>query len=88
MGRARPIVITAPDESDPQFTEQLRMLQAHAPGLGERDMPVLTDFGSDAPFEVRLIGKDGTERRRFTSPVPAETLFEIVDATPAPKTRT
>lgn len=84
LGRARPLVITAPDASDPQVVEQMRMLQSRAPGLGERDMPVITDFRDGAAFQLRLIGKDGVERRRFTAPVPAETLFEIVDATPAP----
>ena len=82
LGRARPVIITAPAESDAAAVEQLRMLGAAAHGLGERDMPVLTDFGDHDAFELRLVGKDGTVKQRFDTPVDAETLFEIVDAMP------
>ena len=84
-GRARPLVIAAPSKGDGRVTEQLRILEAAAHGLGERYMPVLTDFGGVDGFELRLIGKDGTVKRRFETPVDAETLFEIVDAMPMRK---
>lgn len=80
--KSRPVVISARDEADPRVGEQLRILQAAAHALGERDMPVLTDFGAGTDFELRLIGRDGTLKSRFGSPVDAETLFEIVDAMP------
>ncbi|WP_299363957.1 DUF4174 domain-containing protein [uncultured Paracoccus sp.] len=81
-GKARPVVIVADRELDPRVGAQLQMLNAAAHGLGERDMPVMTDFRAGQGFEVRLIGKDGTVKRRFADPVPAETLFAIVDDMP------
>jgi hypothetical protein len=33
-------------------------------------------------FRVVLVGKDGTEKRRDESPVPAQALFETIDAMP------
>ena len=39
--------------------------------MGERDMPVLTDFGAETDFELRLLGRDGTLKQRFDAPVPA-----------------
>lgn len=80
--KSRPVVILARDESDPRVAEQVRMLDAAAHGMGERDMPVLTDFGADTGFELRLLGRDGTLKRRFDAPVAPETLFEIVDSMP------
>lgn len=80
--KSRPVVILARDEADPRVAEQVRMLDAAAHGMGERDMPVLTEFGGEAGFELRLIGRDGTVKQRFDAPVAAETLFRIVDAMP------
>lgn len=80
--KSRPVVIVAQNQADPRVDEQIRMLDAAAHGLGERDMPVLTDFGGEEGFELRLIGRDGTLKERFDAPVPAETLFGIVDAMP------
>lgn len=82
LGRARPVIIMAPAEDDAAAAEQLRLLGAAAHGLGERDMPVLTDFGGHDGFELRLVGKDGAVKQRFDTPVDAETLFEIVDSMP------
>lgn len=78
--KSRPVVILARDEADPRVAEQIGMLEAAAHDLGERDMPVLTDFGADAGFELRLIGRDGLLKRQFDAPVKPETLFEIVDS--------
>lgn len=80
--KARPVLIVAERELDERVATQLQMLNAEAHGLGERDMPVLTDFGAGQDFEVRLIGRDGAVKRRFTEPVPADTLFAVVDAMP------
>lgn len=80
--KSRPVVIFARDEGDHRVSDQIRMLNDAAHGLGERDMPVLTDFGGEAEFELRLIGRDGTLKQCFDAPVTAETLFEIVDAMP------
>ena len=35
-----------------------------------------------SPFTIILIGKDKTEKFRSIKPVPAQTLFEIIDAMP------
>ncbi|MBB1498592.1 DUF4174 domain-containing protein [Paracoccus sp. MC1862] len=80
--KSRPVVILARDQEDPRVAEQIAMLNAAAHGMGERDMPVLTDFGGDTGFELRLLGRDGTLKQRFDAPAPAETLFGIVDSMP------
>jgi len=78
--KSRPVVILARDQGDPRVDEQIRMLNAAAHGLGERDMPVLTDFGNEAEFELRLLGRDGMLKQQFDAPVSADKLFEIVDS--------
>jgi len=78
--KSRPVVILARDQADPRVGKQIGMLNAAAHGLGERDMPVLTDFGADTGFELRLMGRDGLLKQHFDAPVSAERLFEIVDS--------
>jgi len=77
--KSRPVVIRARDEADPRVREQIGMLESAAHGLGERDMPVLTDFGAGSGFELHLIGRDGLLKKQFDAPVRPEALFEIVD---------
>lgn len=80
--KSRPVVITASDEADQRVSDQIRMLNDEAHGMGERDMPVLTNFGGGTEFELCLLGKDGSVKHRFDAPVAAAILFGIVDAMP------
>ncbi len=77
----RVLVIAAPSLQDEQYREQAARLLSVWTGLIERDFVIETRFGAPA-FAVTLIGKDGGEKLRRTTPLAPEELFAVVDAMP------
>jgi hypothetical protein len=77
----RLLVISAPGPEHPDYREQAAILLPAWRGLLERDFVVETRFGS-AAFSVVLIGKDGGEKLRRSTPLAPADLFAIVDVMP------
>ncbi len=57
------------------------MLSGHEAGISDRDLRVEYLTGADE-FAVVLIGRDGGEKLRSTSPIPAAELFGKIDEMP------
>lgn len=86
-------VIVFGELQSPSVQQQLKLLQQAAPGVADRDMEIIQAAGkqhyhqrykvhpADA-FVLVLVGKDGGEKYRTSQPVPAATLFDIIDAMP------
>ena len=81
LWKKRVIVISAPSLTDAQYRAQAAELVAEWAGLIDRDFTVQARMGAKA-FSVVLIGKDGQEKLRRTSPLAPNELFAIVDAMP------
>lgn len=77
----RVLVIVAPSVQDEKYREQAALLLPVWAGLLERDFVIETRFGAPA-FAVSLIGKDGGEKLRRSTPLAPEELFALVDAMP------
>ncbi|MDI1249127.1 MAG: DUF4174 domain-containing protein [Lacunisphaera sp.] len=77
----RRLVISAPGPEHPAYREQAAVLLPAWRGLLERDFVIETRFGP-AAFSVVLIGKDGGEKLRQTTPLAPADLFALVDAMP------
>lgn len=77
----RRLVISAPGPEHPAYREQAAALLPAWRGLLERDFVIETRFGP-AAFSVVLIGKDGGEKLRRTTPLAPADLFALVDAMP------
>jgi hypothetical protein len=77
----RLLVITAPSLKDDAYRTQAALLLPALAGLNERDFVVQIQFGTTS-FSVVIIGKDGGEKLRRTTPLSSEELFAIVDAMP------
>ena len=68
------------------------MLEGAENGLLERDLvtsfitnssdPLRADYDVSGEFTVILIGKDGTEKERFSEPVEPASLFNLIDQMP------
>lgn len=92
--KKRLLLVFAPSADDPRYLEQRGWLEARAAGLKERDLSVfyLTPSGAaslygcfsvaESGFTVVLIGKDGTEKRRYSEPVQPDELFSTIDQMP------
>ncbi len=59
---------------------QLKLLRADVAALEEREVLIVERDGKR--FEVRLIGKDGGEKARWTRPVPPTEIWKKIDAMP------
>ncbi len=77
----RVLAIAAPSLADETYRTQAALLLPVLAGLHERDFVVQTRFDVKT-FSVVLIGKDGGEKLRRTTPLSPEELFAIVDAMP------
>ncbi len=77
----RVLVIAAPSLQDKHYREQAALLLPVWAGLIERDFVIETRFGAPA-FAVTLIGKDGGEKLRRSTPLASEELFALVDTMP------
>jgi hypothetical protein len=78
--RHRVVVIDTPSSQSVDYLRQTKALEAASAGLRERDVVIVTQAAST--FRVRLIGKDGGVKFSRTTPVDAETLFDLIDAMP------
>jgi len=89
----RPVVIFAPSEDDPKFTDALAALHLAQAGLDDRDVIVLTDTDPSADgalrdklnaegFTMLLIGKDGGVKLRSNDIILPEELFATIDGMP------
>ncbi|KQO71702.1 DUF4174 domain-containing protein [Methylobacterium sp. Leaf89] len=93
---SRVLVISAPEPGDPRVAVQRAELEQARAGVKERDLVVREAVG-DSPgarnlravlglpadgFRVVLVGKDGEAKRTATAPIPADALFETIDAMP------
>ncbi len=90
----RVLLVLAPSESDAGYLEQKRGLEARQTDLQNRNMsvfyllpsgaaPLYEHFGvSESSFTVVLIGKDGTEKKRYDKPVQPDDLFGTIDQMP------
>jgi hypothetical protein len=94
--RDRVLVVVAPDAEDARLAGQRRIVRDAGRGFGERDLAIVEGVGgtvrADAlrrrfgldrgSFAAILVGKDGGEKLRSSSALPAERLFETIDAMP------
>ncbi|KQP40955.1 hypothetical protein ASF49_19975 [Methylobacterium sp. Leaf104] len=93
---SRVLVISAPEPGDPRVVAQRAELDRARAGATERDLVIREAFGDTAEarrlraalglpadgFRVVLVGKDGEAKRTGTAPIPADALFETIDAMP------
>jgi hypothetical protein len=78
--RARDLVVLAVSG------ETVRQILGHVPGtlpaLDAADLRRRADIADGAGFTAVLIGKDGGVKLRSTKPVPAASLFGLIDSMP------
>lgn len=89
----RMLLIFADKASNPALKEQMQALKADSKGLTERDVEIHTYYGDRdvkmfqdkkirSNYTVILVGKDGGDKMRSTSPVTTKTIFSIIDDMP------
>lgn len=89
----RMLLIFADKASNPALKEQMQALKADTRGLAERDVEIHTYYGDRdikmfkdkkirSNYTVILVGKDGGDKMRVTSPVTLKTLFSTIDEMP------
>lgn len=90
----RVLLVFAPSADDVGYLEQRRGLEARQADLQDRDLsifylspsgaaPLYERFGvGESSFTVVLVGKDGTEKKRYDEPVQPDDLFSTVDQMP------
>jgi len=92
----RVLMLFADNSNNKHLKSQLALLSADQKGVDERDIAVKTFYaGTDqktfnmrkikSPFAVILIGKDGGEKLRSTSPVTLKNMYGLIDAMPMRK---
>ena len=95
-GRARVLVVSAPDAADGQLKAQRSALGSARSGVAERDLVVLEAVGAGAEaralreqlalpadaFRAVLVGKDGGAKLSAVEPIAPQTLFATIDAMP------
>ena len=90
---ARPLVIFADNPRQPQFIEQMRMIEAAIGDLSERDVAVIVDSDPDARSAIRqelrprgfgvvLVDKDGRVTLRQPGPTAVREIARAIDRTP------
>ncbi|MFG1462723.1 DUF4174 domain-containing protein [Xanthobacter sp. DSM 24535] len=89
-GRAPAVFLVTPSTQGPAFAAQMKTLNEAVAGVLARDLIVVeVEAPSEAQlqrlevpqggFQVILVGIDGKVIRRWDAPVPAQTLFELID---------
>lgn len=90
---ARPLVVFANSPEQPEFVEQMRLLQRDLPGLAIRDVIIITDTDPDARGDVRralrprgfslvLMDKDGRVALRKPEPWDVREIGRQIDKMP------
>jgi hypothetical protein len=98
VGSRRVLLVFAARADDPKLAAQRRIADAAAGGFRERDLVLLPVVGAGTPgsreaklrgrfepsgsFEAVLVGRDGGAKLRSADPLPAEQLFDTIDAMP------
>ena len=89
--RNRVLLVFASSDENKSYLEQKRLLEDAESGMLERDLvtsfvtdsdPLRADYSVSEDFMVILIGRDGTEKERFSEPVEPASLFDIIDQMP------
>ena len=91
--QARPLVVFAQSPLDPQFIQQMDLLQDRIAEMAERDVIIITDTDPDTPsalrtalrpraFMLALIGKDGRTALRKPAPWDVRELSRSIDKMP------
>ncbi|MFC7705312.1 DUF4174 domain-containing protein [Plastorhodobacter daqingensis] len=89
----RVVAVFADTPNDPQFQQQIRMLEGANAGLLDRDVVVVVDTDPAARSEVRqqlrprgfslvLLDKDGAVKQRKPNPWTAREIFHAIDRLP------
>ena len=88
----RVLLVFAPSAEDKNYLDQKSLLEDAEGGMLERDLvvslitdlsdPLRADYSVSDEFTVILIGKDGTEKERFSEPVEPASLFNLIDQMP------
>ena len=92
----RVLLLFAPDSAEANFVQQLADIRSRSQALHDRDLLVFTSTDSDQPaallrerfkisaheYTLILIGKDGTEKLRKHTAVPADEVFKLIDSMP------
>lgn len=91
-GSTRPLYVFSPSANDTRLARQQEINRAAASGFRDRDMTVTVvtkpgalrrRFGvGTGQFRVILVGKDGGVKLSSDAPVPAATLFSLIDSMP------
>tara|TARA_R110002072_G_scaffold125288_1_gene261078 strand:- start:180 stop:662 length:483 start_codon:yes stop_codon:yes gene_type:complete len=90
---ARPVIVFADSENDPNFRRQIELLQERPEDLAERDVVIITDTAPRDPSEARtrlrprgfmlvLMGKDGEVELRKPSPWSVREISRSIDKMP------
>lgn len=90
---ARPLVIFADSPRQPQFIEQMRLIEDDLPTLGLRDVAIIVDSDPDARSEPRqalrprgfalvLLDKDGRVLLRRPAPTTVREIARTIDRSP------
>jgi len=90
---ARPVVVFANSPNDPQFRQQVELLDQRRNALADRDVMVILDSDPSDPSQLRLelrprgfmlvlIGKDGKVHLRKPSPWDVRELTRSIDKMP------
>jgi len=89
----RPVVVFAESPNDPNFIEQMELLEEGMDALEERDVVILTDTDPTEQsalrtelrprgFVIVLVGKDGEVKLRKASPWDVRELSRVIDKMP------
>lgn len=86
----RIILIFGENQNKQLLTKQKEVFDAEKKGLEERDLKVFVNpetkemkrLRNETGFEVILIGKDGSVKKRKTELMTTEELFAIIDSMP------
>lgn len=88
----RVLLIFARASNDPQLESQTTLIEKNSAAFEDRDLIVFTVPPSDPlrkhfhvpdhAFEIILIGKDGTEKHRYSSVASPEDIFKLIDSMP------
>ena len=90
---ARPVVVFAETDRNPEFQRQVELLQADLDSLAERDVVIITDATPDPMSDIRrelrprgfmlvLMGKDGVVELRKPSAWSVRELSRSIDKMP------
>lgn len=90
---ARPLVVFADSPEQPQFVEQMRLIESDVAALALRDVAIIVDTDPDARSDVRqalrprgfglvLMDKDGRVALRRPSPLTTREISRAIDGMP------